>query len=227
MSYNKYVKSLRNAGAALSVLLLAACGDSTDGTGTTQTGLPSAAETQISLEGIDTEGMTWGDIVYGNADAPVEVIEYASLTCPHCATFEATVLPKVLETYVATGKVRFVYRNFLMNRVDLAASTVARCGDMDVTQKLMEVYFARQHDWAGQPQPLDELAAIARRIGISRAEFDRCLSNTDMQKHLTEMRQIAMDTYGVNSTPTLFVNGKRVDSNAWEDLSDEIESALK
>ena len=171
-----------------------------------------AATTAAAVEG------HYGDIVYGDVNAPIEIIEYASTTCPHCATFAATVMPTIKEKYIDTGKARLVYRNFVMNRVDLAASTISRCSNEETAKKLMKVLFARQRDWVQSKDPITALASIARKVGISRVKFDRCLANTDMHKHLVEMTQGGQKTYGVNATPTLIVNGAKVDVPSLENL---------
>ncbi|TNE61615.1 MAG: DsbA family protein [Alphaproteobacteria bacterium] len=228
--YKKFGSNMRMAGLLAGFLALAACdggdkaGDSADGK--QMDGLPRAADSQVAVDPAVSQTGTWGDIVYGSADAPVEVIEYASLTCPHCAAFYKAVFPEIEKDYIESGKVRFVYRNYILNQLDLAASAVARCGDMESTKKMMQIYFARQREWAGSEKPIDELAALARRVGISRTEFDRCLSDTNMHKHLVELTQNAQKVYDVQGTPTLFVNGKRVDSNGLDALKEAIDGAL-
>ncbi len=171
---------------------------------------------------------TWGDIVYGDPDAPVEITEYASLTCPHCARFAADIFPKIKENYIDTGKVKFIYRNFVMNKYDMAASAVARCKSPEVTKKLMSVFFARQSAWVGAEDRVGALANLARRAGgISRTEFDRCVANQEMQKHLVKMGQDGAVRYKVNATPTILVDGDKVEqTNDWEAVKAAIDAAL-
>jgi len=205
-------------------LMLAACGDN-GGTGTSGGEKFDMPATELTAEQAAAEG-TWGDIVYGNPDAPVTVVEYASLTCPHCATFAKEYFPEFKTKYIDTGKVKLLYRNFIMNRVDLMASAAARCGDMEVTQKLMSVYFSRQYDWARSENPVDELASLARRVGISRTGFDQCVNNKEMHKHLMALTKTAVDDYKVNSTPSFFVNGERIEFSTFDDLEEAMTKAI-
>ncbi|WP_020400695.1 DsbA family protein [Kordiimonas gwangyangensis] len=223
MSYNRSA-FVRYAFGASMALMLAACGDSSE-TGTTGGAKFDMPATELTAEQAAAEG-TWGDIVYGDPNAPVTVVEYASLTCPHCATFSKEHFPEFKKKYIDTGKVKLLYRNFIMNRVDLMASAVARCGDMEVTQKLMSVFFARQYDWARSENPVDELASLARRVGISRTEFDKCVNNKEMHKHLMALTKTAVDDYQVNSTPSFFVNGERMDFTNFDDLDEKLTKAI-
>ncbi|MBL4838103.1 MAG: DsbA family protein [Kordiimonadaceae bacterium] len=215
--------------AGLALLFIAACGESgADKADTSATSPEVTTGVTSNLATVDTqrEG-TWGDISYGSADAPVTVIEYASLTCPHCATFKRTVFKKIKEEYIDTGKVRFVYRNYLLNRVDLAASTIARCGNMAQTKKLMDVYFDRQGEWMRGENPQDELAKLARRtVNMSRVQFDKCLSNKEMHKNLAKMSGDGRKEFNIQATPTVIVAGVVSDSLAWEDIKKAIDAKL-
>ena len=197
--------------------------------------VPTAAQQQLEK---DANGLTivktpsragvWGDIVYGDPDAPIELIEYASLTCPHCARFAADIFPKIQAEYIDTGKVKFIYRNYVMNPYDMAASVAARCKTPDVAKRLMKVYFDRQSAWLGAEDKVGALAGLARRAGgISRTQFDRCTANRDMQQHLAKMTQDGAARYRVNATPTLLVDGSKVEAtNDWEAVKAAIEAEL-
>lgn len=201
---------------------LVACGDSGDGITTGD--YKPASETQTSIP----DGATghFGDIVYGSKDAPVEVIEYASLTCPHCATFESTTFKQLKEKYIDTGKIRFIYRNFVMNAPDLQASVFMRCMDEDFAKKSKKILFERQRTWLSG-DPANGLAAEARRMGIPRTRMDKCLANKDMQLHLAEMKDISIKEYDLNATPTLIVEGGKVEVPTFENLEKAIEAVLK
>lgn len=187
----------------------------------------AASEAQELAAAAGGEG-TWGDIVYGDPNAPVEVIEYASLTCPHCARFSADIFPKIKEEFIDTGKVKFVYRNYVMNQYDMAASVVARCKTPDVTKRLMSVFFDRQAAWIGSEDRVGALAGLARRAGgISRMQFDRCIANREMQQHLAKMTQDGAARYKVNATPTLLVEGDKIErTDSWDAIKAAIESEL-
>ena len=225
MIYKKSVLSVRATGAIAALAMLAACGDKSDDKAASEAEAVSMAPTEVSADLVAEQG-TWGDILYGNPDAPVTMVEYASLTCPHCATFAKDYFPEFKKKYVDTGKVKVLYRNFVMNRVDLVASAAARCGDMEVTHKLMSLFFARQRDWAGAQNPVDELASLARRVGISRTEFDRCVNNKDMHKHLMSLTKTAVDDYNVNSTPSFFVDGERIEFVTMDDWKEAVDKAI-
>jgi len=223
MIYKKYQKSIRMIGAVAGLFILAACGDS----GGTESSLVIDADDLLAAS-FTVEGKssgTWGDIVYGADDAPVTVIEYASLTCPHCATFANTIFPDLKKEFIDTGKIKFIYRNYIFNGSDMMASTVARCRDMETTKRLMKVFFSRQSEWSRDQDLNGALASLVRRhANMSRAEFDRCASDREQMANLTKMTQSARD-FRVASTPTVFVDGVSVDDYRWENLKAVLEKA--
>jgi protein-disulfide isomerase len=150
------------------------------------------------------------DIAIGKADAPVTVVEYASMTCPHCAAFTKTTFPELKTKYIDTGKVRFVFREFPLDELAVAASMLARCIDKDNGEKAMaviEVLFNSQDKWAVR-QPLPPLQQIAKQAGMTQQGFDECLANQKLYNDIIAMRERGSKEYKVESTPTLFVNGK-------------------
>lgn len=232
MNYQTYINIAKKAAIGSLLLAVGACsGDSGDGGETADPEVIAAEEAAAAVEAQELataaggEG-TWGDIIYGNPDASVEIIEYASLTCPHCASFSANIFPKIKENYIDTGKVKFVYRNYVMNPYDMMASVAARCKTPEVTKRLMKVFFERQSAWLGAEDRVEALASLARRAGgMSRTQFDRCTANRDMQQHLAKMTQDGAVRYKVNATPTLLVNGDKVDrTNDWEAVKAAIEA---
>lgn len=229
MTYNKFLIMLRSLMALTLFAFVSACSDAGDDDDIEEAPAELvAAVEEAAIQQIDESGSGhWGDIVYGSADAPVEIIEYASLTCPHCASFAADIFPKVKEKYIDTGKVRFVYRNFVMNQYDLAASTVARCKTADVTKKLMKVYFERQGAWLRTEDIQGSLASLTRRAaGISRVEFDRCIANQNMQKHLIKMTRDGQKEFNVTATPTIILEGDKLENYSWDNLQKAIDDAL-
>ena len=234
MNYQTYTKFLKIAAACLSMLVASACSEGGDSDGPAvdpevvkAQEAEALAEASKLAEAAGGKGV-WGDIVYGDPNAPVEIIEYASLTCPHCANFAANIFPKIKENYIDTGKVKFIYRNYVMNKYDMAASAVARCKSPEVSKKLMSVFFARQAAWLGTEDREGALANLARRAGgISRTEFDRCVANQEMQKHLVKMTSDGAVRYNVNATPTLLVDGSKVlQTNDWEVVKAAIDAQL-
>ena len=147
------------------------------------------------------------ELVLGKADAPVTIIEYASMTCPHCANFHATTFPKLKEKYIDTGKVRFIFREFPLDPLAAAGSMLARCAGEDKAMSLIDVLFDKQREWAVR-QPLPPLLAIAKQAGFTQASFEQCLANQKLLDDIDVGRRRAMEKFGVNSTPTFFINGK-------------------
>ena len=155
------------------------------------------------------DGVAFGWICMGDPEAPVTIVEFASLTCPHCAAFHNQTLPEIKKQYVDTGKARLVFSNYVFNEYDMAASMVVRCGGPDRAFPLLELFFRYQTEWYGE-DAANQLAALARRAGINRAKFDACLANSELQKHLESLREIASTEYDVSSTPTFFINGEEL-----------------
>ena len=167
------------------------------------------------------------DMTLGKADAPVTIIEYASLTCPHCANFATKTFPELKKRYVDTGKVRYIYREFVLNPLDAAGVMLLRCGDKDKYFPLLETLFQKQDEWVVQ-KPLPALLAIAKQAGFTEDSFNQCLSNQVLLDKIDSTRQRASEKLGVNSTPTFFINGKihRGDM-AIEQMAKEIDPYLK
>src|SRR5215510_9056113 len=150
-----------------------------------------------------------GDEVLGDANAPITIIEYASMTCPHCAHFHKTVYPDLKKKYVDTGKVRFIFREFPLDPLAAAASLLARCAGKDKFFPLIEAFFDAQNEWVVQ-KPLQPMFAIAKQAGFTQQTFDECLANQQMLNGIEESRTRAAQKLNVNSTPTFFINGKLV-----------------
>ncbi len=195
-----------------------------------ETMAPGARAT-LAAPNEETAGLP--DITIGSPDAPVTLIEYASLTCPHCAHFETEILPRLKRDYIDTGKVRYVFRNFILNGLDLVASTAVRCQPADMQQPLIELLYARQREWmrnvsgGDRETILSDLAAVFRRAGVSRADFDRCIKDKALQKKLVEMTRIGTERYQVAGTPTFVLNGRTLPPiGEYEPLKEEIEKEL-
>jgi protein-disulfide isomerase len=150
-----------------------------------------------------------GDQILGDPKAPVTIVEYASMTCPHCARFHETTFPEMKRKYVDTGKVRFVFREFPLDALAAAGSALARCAGDDKFFPLIETLFAQQREWVVQ-RPLEPLFAIARQAGFTQQSFDACLENQQILQGLEEAKMRAVNRFKVQSTPTFFINGKLV-----------------
>ena len=172
-----------------------------------------------------------GDIVLGSDKAPVTVIEYASMTCPHCAHFSDTTFPEFKKRYIDTGKVRYIFREFPFDKVAAAAFMLARCaakdGGSERYMAVVETLFAKQSEWVNE-HPLEPLKNLAKQLGFSEESFNTCLTNQQVLNDIEAVRDRAVDKLGVNSTPTFFINGKKVVGDVQIDtLAKEIDPYLK
>jgi protein-disulfide isomerase len=168
-----------------------------------------------------------GDISLGSDKAPVTVIEYASMTCPHCAHFAAETFPELQKRYIDTGKVRFIFREFPLDALAAAGFMLARCAGKDKFMPIVETLFAKQPEWMVQ-KPLQPLMDIAKQFGFTQQSFDQCLANQQVLDAIQAVRDRAATKLGVNSTPTFFVNGKRlVGDQSIDAMANAIDPYLK
>jgi protein-disulfide isomerase len=167
-----------------------------------------------------------GDRALGKDDAPVTIVEYASMTCPHCAHFAETTFPELKKRYIDTGKVRFIFREFPLDSLAAGAAMLARCADKDKYYPLIETLFQTQKNWVVE-KPIPALMALAKQAGFTEASFNACLSDQKMLDEMQAEQKRASEKFGVNSTPTLFVNGKKqVGGVSIEDLAKVIDPLL-
>jgi protein-disulfide isomerase len=150
------------------------------------------------------------DIWLGSKDAPVTIIEYASMTCPHCAHFSNDVFPELKKTYIDTGKVRFTLREFPFDPLAVAGFMLARCMGDDTREAIVDLLFAQQQNWAFKDKPLEGLISVMRQTGMSQQQFESCLKDKALYDKVNAVRDKAAKDFKVDSTPTFFVNGKRV-----------------
>jgi protein-disulfide isomerase len=152
---------------------------------------------------------TLGDIAIGSETAPVTIVEYASMTCAHCADFTMKTFPQLKERYIDTGKVRYILREFPLDPLAAGAFMLARCAGKDKYYSLVETLFEQTGKWV-VPNPLPPLFAIAKQAGFTQQTFDECLSNQTLLDGLEEVRKRGSDKFKVQSTPTFFINGERL-----------------
>lgn len=150
-----------------------------------------------------------GDMVMGDASAPIEIIEYASMTCPHCASFHATTWPKLKQDWIETGKARFVFREFPLDRYALQGSILARCGGAKRYFAFVEVMFRQQQTWARASDPTAALRQIAALGGLGAEQFDACLADQSLIDMLLQTRLEGHQTFDISGTPTIIVNGEK------------------
>ena len=188
---------------------------------------PSVARTSPT-EDHGPLGILLADRVMGRADAPVTIEEFSSLTCSHCASFHRDTLPKIKTTYIDTGKVKLVYRDYPLGALAMAAAMLARCGTPERYFGFLEVLFRGQQSWAASKDPRQELGRVARFAGIGKVEFDACLENEALLKGIQGRADDAQTRFGIESTPTFLINGVKVaGALPFEDFQTVIEEALK
>lgn len=165
----------------------------------------------------------YSDIMLGKKDAPISVIEYASMTCGHCADFQANVFPEFKKHYIDTGRANYVLRHFVLNGPDLVASMLARCAPTDRYYAMVDLFLARQASWIapwqelGQPTADTSLADLAlqakmdafvRPTGMAEATVKACLASDKLRNDILRQRNEGLETYKITGTPTLIINGK-------------------
>jgi protein-disulfide isomerase len=170
---------------------------------------PAQAQTMFPMDQLMAVGPL-PDLAMGSADAPVSIIEYASMTCTHCAAFHETTWPALKAKYVDTGKVKFILREFPLDPLATAAFMVARCAGPDRRNAVVDLLYTEQKDWAFVDKPLEALAGLAKQAGVSQAAFETCLKDQKLYDEVKKTRDRASETFKVNATPTFFVNGREM-----------------
>lgn len=170
------------------------------------------------------------DMVLGSKTAPVIVVEYASMTCPHCAHFDETTYPQIKKNYIDTGKVRWILREFPLDPLAAAVFMLARCiadGSPEKYYNMVNILFHQQDTWARE-KPLPPLMAIAKQAGMSEDKFKACLSDKKTLDKIQAERQVAIDQFKVNATPTFFIGGTSHEGAlTYEEMSKLLDAQLK
>jgi protein-disulfide isomerase len=153
--------------------------------------------------------ITKDDRILGSPTAPITIVEYASMSCPHCAHFAKEVLPELKRKWIDTGKVKLVFRDFPLDQLALRAAMIQRCAPPDRFYAFAETFFADQAQWVMADDALAALARLAALGGMSKSEFDACLKNTALENRILQERLVASKDLGVGATPTFFINGNK------------------
>lgn len=176
--------------------------------------------------GAEAPSVTPNDYVLGKTDAPVTIIEYASLTCPHCAAFDRDTLPKIKENWIDTGKAKLVFRDFPLDGWALRAAMVARCAPPERYFGFIDALFQGQGVWARASNPEAALGRLAKLGGISDDRFQSCMKDEKLADTVAASRLAAEKQYGVESTPTFFINGvKLVGEQSYADFDKALTAA--
>jgi protein-disulfide isomerase len=205
--------------------LIAACGQaSSNGPGEKPADKPAAAS--------DESGLRANDMMMGADDAPVTLIEYASVTCPHCATFHETILPGIKEKYIDTGKVKMVFREFPTPPAEfsLIGSLMARCTAEKVGE---DAYFLvigslmkDQRTWIYGDDPKAELLKIAAQTGMDEPAFDACLKRQELVDLINNNTKEAIEKFNIQGTPSFLVNGEKMALHSEEDFTKALDEAI-
>ncbi len=147
----------------------------------------------------------------GRADAPVTIVQYASLTCPHCRHFHATTFPELKRIYIDTGMVRYILREFPIGKQSGNATIALRCAAPDKYVTLYGKFMEQQASWVSQEVRLEPIFAVAQQVGLTRPEFDACLQNQTLVSQLKAVKERGR-MLGIIGTPNFFVQGKLVKS---------------
>lgn len=168
------------------------------------------------------------DIGMGDPNAPITMIEYASSGCGACAAFHIQVMDKIKAEWIDKGQVYYVLRDYPLDNVAAAASMVARCLPRDGFYAFMDILFRSQPEWHKQDGAIDAIATLARKAGLSRAQVESCLKDEKVLKQINESRDEASKVLTVNSTPTMFVNGEKIEgAAAYADFEAKFKAALE
>jgi protein-disulfide isomerase len=169
-----------------------------------------------------------GDKILGNALAPVTMIEYASMTCSHCANFHQNGFKFLKERYIDTGKVRYILREFPSDPLAAAGFMLAHCGGEGRFFPVVDLIFSQQAAWIRSERPVDALLAIVKQAGFTQESFETCLRNQTLYDGVQAARQRGLEKFAVDSTPTFFINGRKVTGAlAPQELEKIIEPLLK
>lgn len=186
-------------------------------------GMAHAAGTDETVQSEITE------MVMGSEDAPVTVVEYASFTCPHCATFHNGAFEQIKKNYIDTGKVRFIYREVYFDRFGLWASMVARCGGEMRFFGVSDLLFDQQRDWLGTGDPVqiaDALRTIGRSAGMTGEQVNSCLEDTTQAEALYKWYEANAQRDNIRSSPSFVINGENYSNMAYEQFSTVLDEKL-
>ena len=170
------------------------------------------------------------DMVLGPVDAKVTITEYASMTCPHCAAFNAEVFPKIKSEFIDTGKIRYIFREFPLDIKAAAGSMLSRCiakGDAPKYFTVTDLLFRQQNDWV-MKNTTETLTRIGKQAGLSQQEVEACLKDQSLLDKIAADQKYASDVLKVDSTPTFFINGEKIKGEtSFDEFSKKINALLK
>jgi protein-disulfide isomerase len=184
----------------------------TESSGTETTVQAPEPEGEVDMEAVLEEGPL-EEMVLGEADAPVTIVEYMSMTCPHCAAFHNETFDALKEKYIETGQVRFIMRDFPFDPRAAAAAMLARCADDGKYFPMIDMLFEQQEQWAAAEDARGALLQLSKMAGFTQESFEECLTNQELLDDVNAVRERAAEEFGVQSTPSFIINGERYAGN--------------
>lgn len=183
----------------------------------------------LAQEAEETAPVTIAEMALGAEDAPIEIIEYASYTCPHCATFHADQFQQLKDSYIADGQVRFIHREAIFDRAALWATMVARCGGEMRYWGLSGLIYEEQRDWIGDQSLAgisDRLRKLGLTAGLEPEQIDACMQDADTAQALVDWYEANRVEHDISATPTLIINGEKHGNMSFDDLSQILDGLL-
>jgi len=167
----------------------------------------------LGAQAVEPPMVTPQDHVLGKPEAPLTIIEYGSLTCPHCAEFDRVTLPKIKEAWIDTGKAKLVFRDFPLDQAALKAAMLAQCAPPGRYYAFIDTLYQSQATWARAGNLKAALGGIAKLGGLTEEQFGKCMDDKQLLQSVAATETAAQNSYGVESTPTFFINGVKMDPN--------------
>lgn len=189
----------------------------------------AVTETADSTAAVDVDTSSITEMTMGPEDAKVTITEYASFTCPHCATFHQTTFQNLKRDYIDTGKVHFIYRDVYFDRVGLWASMLARCGGSERFFGISGMLYEQQKDWLNSDDPVEisgNLRRIGKVAGLEEEQINACLEDAGKAETLLAWFEQNAEADDISSTPTLMINGQQYGNMAYADLQEIIDEKL-
>lgn len=182
-----------------------------------------------AAQGGDIDISSYEEMSIGSEDAPVTIIEYASLTCPHCATFHVSAYPKLKRNYIDTGKARMIFREVYFDRFGLWAGMLARCGGRSKYFPMIDLILKRQKSWSSGETPLEvvkNLKKLGKIAGMTEERMEECLQDSDMAQVLIKVYETNAEKDSIRGTPSFLVNGKLYTNMSYADFAEIIDDEL-
>jgi protein-disulfide isomerase len=165
------------------------------------------------------------DVVYGKEDAPIQVLEYFALTCPHCSNFYENDFPKIKKEYIDKGKVRWIKRSFSSDQQSLKGTMLLSCVGKDLRERYLKILLSKQSNWAYQTDFLEVLSNIASLGGMTKQGFNKCMNDGSLEKSIREFDNKSKDVLDLKGTPSFYVNKKLVEiysDNSFKNIFDAL-----